>query len=386
MSWHSIEDLIYQLIVFQAVVLVILLSNIWISRRALRHPLPAELPAVSILIPARNEERGIRDCVQSLLAQDYPNFEVLVLDDQSSDGTLAVLEAIAAGEPRLSVLRGKPPAGRPVGKNWACSQLAREAGGELLLFTDADTRHKPDMLRSAVSALAGEQADLLTGFPRQAALSWGERLLVPFFSWAMYCFVPLAIAYRLKPPALSSAVGQLMLFRRAAYQAVGGHESVSGSLVEDLDLVKRIQAAGLRWRAAHVANLISCRMYRSGREAVDGFTKNLFAVFGYRLLPYGFAFTWLVVVFWLPVVFLAARLAGWADPQHTGAALVCVLLSFTLWLIHFLNNGIPAWLALLHPLVILANAAVAVRSCLHSVRGEVTWKGRPVARARWKWL
>jgi chlorobactene glucosyltransferase len=160
---------------------LILLDNIWITRRARRHLPPGIFPTVSILVPARNEERKTT-CVQSLLAQNYPCFEVLVLDDQSGDGTLGILKRIAATQSGLQVLEGEPPAENVVGKSWACSQLALQARGELLLFTDADTCHSPDMLRGVVTALIGDHADLLTGYPRQEVHSWGERLLVHFFS------------------------------------------------------------------------------------------------------------------------------------------------------------------------------------------------------------
>ena len=125
------HDLIYHLIIFQAVILLIVLSNIGITRRVRHHSPPAVFPMVSVLIPARNEERSIASCVRSILAQDYPSFEVLVLDDQSSDGTRAILESMAISQPALRILHGEPPPGNQVGKNWACSQLARQAQGEL---------------------------------------------------------------------------------------------------------------------------------------------------------------------------------------------------------------------------------------------------------------
>ena len=133
------RDLIYHLIIFQVVLLLVILSNIWITRRIRHHSPPDVFPMVSILIPVRNEERSIAGCVQSLLAQDYPSFEVVVLDDQSSDGTRAILEKMAISQPALRILHGEPPSDNQVGKNWACSQLARQAQGELLFFTDADT-------------------------------------------------------------------------------------------------------------------------------------------------------------------------------------------------------------------------------------------------------
>ena len=208
MVTYFTHTLILHLIIFQIVILLIFVSNILITHLARQHSPPATFPMVSILVPARNEEKNIARCVQSLLAFDYPAFEVLVLDDLSSDNTRSILEKLSQTHSRLQVLDGDPPSGSQVGKSWACSQLVRRAQGELLFFTDADTFHQPETLRTIVTALEGEQADLLTGFPRQEVHTWGERFLVPFFSWAMLCFNPLALAYKLSTPALSSALGQ----------------------------------------------------------------------------------------------------------------------------------------------------------------------------------
>lgn len=380
------HDLIFHLIIFQAIIVMVILSNIWVTRRIRYHTPPAVFPMVSVLIPARNEERSIASCVRSILNQDYPSFEVLVLDDQSSDGTRAILEKLAISYPALRVLHGIPPSGNQVGKNWACSQLARQAGGELLFFTDADTLNRPDMLKTIVTALMGEQADLLTGFPRQEVHTWGERLLVPFFSWAFFCFIPLALAYKLRLPFLSVAVGQVMLFRRDAYLAIGGHESISSSIVDDMSLARQIKAKGLRWRVAYIADLVSCRMYHTNREAIDGFTKNLFAAFEYRLLPFLFAFIWLIVMFWEPLILQAAMASGLAVQAQAAAVAACLTLSILMWLIPYGEMRIPFFLAFLYPFTILANFLVAFRSLTHSLGGRVVWKDRSITRPRWKWL
>jgi chlorobactene glucosyltransferase len=187
MAGYLTQDLIQHLIVFQAIILLIIMSNAINLHRAEQHAVPRIYPMVSILVPARNEARNIARCVNSLLAQDYPSFELIVYDDQSSDATREILAGIASQQPGLKVVVGGPlPEGR-MGKGWACSQLARQASGELLLFTDADTQHHPQTLRRIVTVLNGEAADLLSGFPCQKMASWGERLLVPFFSWAVYC-------------------------------------------------------------------------------------------------------------------------------------------------------------------------------------------------------
>lgn len=380
------HDLILHLIVFQVIILLIVLSNIWIIRRARHHAPPSAFPMVSVLIPARNEEISIASCVRSVLAQDYPSFEVLVLDDQSSDGTRAILEKIAISQPALRILHGESPSSNQVGKNWACSQLARQAQGELFFFTDADTLIQSNTLKSTVTTLMGERADLLTGFPRQEVHTWGEWLLVPFFSWAFLCFIPLAFAYKLRLPFLSIAVGQMMLFRRDAYWAIGGHESISSSVVDDMSLARQTKAKRFRWRVSYIADLVSCRMYHSSREAVDGFTKNLFAAFDYRLLTFLFAFIWLMVVFWEPLIVFALIVYNRATQAQPTAVVACLALSILLWLIPYTEMRIPFLLAFLYPFTILANVGVAFRSLVHSIGGRVIWKGRTIARTRWKWL
>jgi len=386
MAEYFTRDLILHLIVFQIVVLLIVLSNIRLIHRARRHAPPPVFPTVSILVPARNEEKNIAACIDSLLAQDYPSFEVIVLDDQSSDATRSILEKIGGGRTKLRILDGSSPAEGGVGKNWACTQLARHATGELLFFTDADTLHQPQTLKTIVTALLGEQADLLTGFPRQEVRTWGERLLVPFFSWALLCFIPLELAYRLRLPGLSNAVGQMMLFRREAYLAIGGHERVSSQIVDDLGLARQIKTAGLRWRVAYAADLISCRMYRETREAVNGFVKNLFAAFDFRLLPFLFIFTWLAVMFWEPLVVLLLLILGQAPLARAIDLTVCIGLSLLIWLVPYIDLKVPAGLAGLYPLTILANEVVAFQSLLHSLVGRLSWKGRIITRPHWKWL
>ncbi len=386
MAHYLTHDLIIHLIIFQAVVLLIILSNIFIIHRSRRHRQPSVFPLVSILVPARNEDSNIAGCIQSLLAQDYPSFELLVLDDQSEDSTRAILEKIAENQPGLRVLDGAPPPAGQVGKNWACSQLVQQAQGELFFFTDADTLHQPGALRAIVTALLGEQADFLTGFPRQEVHTWGERLLVPFFSWALQGFIPLALAYRLRLPVLSIAVGQVMLFRREAYLAIGGHAQTSASIVDDLLLARQIQAAGMCWRVAFVADLISCRMYLSTREAVHGFTKNLFAAFNFHLLPFLFVFIWLAVMFWEPLIVLLVMFFGQTLQAQAHELKACLGLSVLVWLIPYADLRIPLWLACLYPFTILANGLVAFRSLWHTLGGHLSWKGRGIPRPHWRWL
>ena len=370
----------FGIIVFLSVLLLVALSNWRSLRRLSGYRAPSRLPTVSVLVPARDEERNVGACVRSLLAQEYPDLEVLVLDDDSQDGTWRILEGLAATDARLKVLRGAPlPAGW-VGKHWACHQLSRAARGELLLFTDADTRHHPHALRQAVAALLHEEADLLSALPKEEAASWAERLLVPLMPWSIFSFLPISLAHRLRAPALSANVGQFMLFRRQVYEEVGGHAAVKGDVVDDLALGRLVKARGGRWRLVDGTEYVRCRMYHNFREVWAGFSKSLFGAFGYN--PFLFVFVWL----WLGLVFLEPPvvLALWGMGVGTGPfspvlAAVAIGASIFSWGLTHWRFGFPRYLALLYPLTVSLAVVVALRSLVLTWTGRAMWKGRALA-------
>ena len=386
MDPYFTHDLIIHFIFFQGILLLVVLSNLFLLRKARRGKATPKTPFVSILVPARNEEANIARLVRSLLAQDYPDFEILALDDNSSDETGRILREIAETNPKLTVLSGAPENSSLTGKNWACAQLASQAAGELLFFTDADTFHQPNALRELVACMQRENADFVTGFPKQELGSPGERLLVPFFSWAMLDFIALWLAYHLRWKALAVGIGQVMLFRREAYEQIGGHAGLGGEIVDDRALAQKIIAAGLRWRAVHLSDLISCRMYANGKAALEGFTKNYFAVFDFAVLPYIFVYLYLLLLAWLPIIVLCAKALGAAPDASYAYLALCMGLSVLLWLLPFLEVRIPASLALLYPLLSAASTLTAFRSMVMSLSGRLSWKGRPLAKQRWKWF
>ena len=155
------------IVIFLSFGLLTVLVNYFTVRRFDQYPPAERYPFVSVLVPARNEARSIEICISSLLAQDYPDFEVIVLNDHSTDDTARILARLAQSDNRLRLLKGVSLPEDWLGKHWACHQLSQAAKGELILFTDADTHSTPDMLRASVSALLAEQADLLTAFPRR---------------------------------------------------------------------------------------------------------------------------------------------------------------------------------------------------------------------------
>ena len=374
------------LVVFLGVLLLIALSNLLVLRRLGRYGPPAHFPRVSVLLLARNEESNIRPCVQSLLAQDYPDFEVLVLNDASSDRTEQFLAEMAAGDDRLRVLRGEPLPPDWLGKHWACHQLAQAASGELFLFTDADTRHGPQALRDAVAALQAEKADLLVVLPQEEAVTWSENLIIPLLFWVFLSFVPLVLATRLRASFLSAAIGQYMLFRRPAYEQCGGHAAIRKHVADDVALGRRIKRCGFRWFLVDGSRQVRCRMYQNFRQVFEGFSKNLFAAFDYRLPLFVFVWTWLLLVAWEPPVVLVLGLAGVPlgafSPWLAGAA----FLEFTvLWGLACARFRYPLYLALLHPLSILLMSVIAARSLYLALTGRATWSGRVLVQQRVRW-
>lgn len=334
-------------------------------------------PLVSVLVPARNEELNVEDCVTSLLAQEYPDFEVLVLDDHSTDNTPIILSRLQRSDRRLQVFKGQPLPEGWLGKHWACHQLSLAARGELLLFTDADTRHHPLMLRDAVAVQQQEASDLMTGLPREEAVSWGERLVVPIIGWSVLALLPVGLAHRLKNALFCMGIGQFMLFRRAAFWAVGGFAGVRSDPVDDMALARRVKSMGLRWRLVDLTSRVSCRMYRGFREAADGLGKSVFPALGGRLWVLGLL---CLLLAWLYLAPLGAW-SGWVFGLLPGEgppfwAGVAVVLAFASWALTMWRFGQPVRRALLYPMIVACVLGISVRSALQFRRGEASWKGR----------
>lgn len=185
--------------------LVVFLVNLILNLRSLKRPdpsgkIPDPAPLVSVLIPARDEEATIETCLRSLQQQDYPNFEMLVLDDNSTDNTAGIVQRIASTDSRVQLIRGEPLAEGWAGKPFACYQLARKARGSWLLFLDADTTHAPHMLRSVLALAMNLKPSLLSGFPRQLAGSWLQKAAIPVLYFVILSWLPLWWLQRSKRP------------------------------------------------------------------------------------------------------------------------------------------------------------------------------------------
>lgn len=260
---------------------------------------------VSILVPARNEETNIGNLLSSFTNQSYANFELLVLDDNSTDKTGIILSRFVQDNPNVSVkvIHGQPKPDNWLGKNWACHQLAKSADGRILVFIDADTTVESTFVQSIVSAYKKYQLDALTVWPEQKLVSFWERMVVPQMYFVIYSLLPIRYTHsdptwmpkKLIPgfrASFAAACGQCMSFTQDAYRFIGGHKAVKDQVVEDVQLAKKIRSANKNFRMFHGSGSLSCRMYTSEPEILMGFRKNFLAGFNNNI-PF-FLFSWIL--------------------------------------------------------------------------------------------
>ena len=343
---------------------------------------PDDAPLLSVIVPARDERRNVARCVRSVLASTYPRLELLVVDDHSTDGTADLARGAAGGDARLRVLDNPPLPDGWFGKQWACATGAAAARGELLLFTDADTEHGPELHARAVRALRSRDAGLLTVSGTQEMQSVWERLVQPqLFAIILLRFGGTERVNRSRRARDKIANGQFLLFTRAAYDAVGGHAAVRHTVAEDLAFAQRAHALGQRTALVLGDRHLRTRMYASLGELVRGWRKNVFAggreampggAVGRALFPFLLPLPALLQL--LPVLALVAGLLGLVPTPVLlwGAAATAALV--VAWATIHRGLGHPVRTALGFPL----GAAVLLHIVLSATaRGrQVAWKGR----------
>jgi chlorobactene glucosyltransferase len=326
---------------------------------------------VSVCIPARNEARNIGTLLTSLNEQDWPLFEVLVLDDESSDATADLVLEHASLHDNVTLLRGTPlPAGW-TGKNWACHQLSRRASGDVLLFVDADVLPFTQALRRTVNVFTRYKADVVSAFPGQVLQGLTARLVIPVMDVLLYAFLPLQLVHRSRHPSLAAANGQWLAFKREAYDAIGGHEAVRGHIVEDIRLAQRSKEHGLRMVLTSGVNAVQCRMYASTAEVIEGFSKNFFAAFDFRVHVFIPVLLLLLLFFVFPYVVIAF------SPSALAFAAVALNVFFRAILSLSLRHGLLT--VVLHPVGILFATGIGLLAVWKRFGpGNVQWKGRDI--------
>jgi len=332
---------------------------------------PAPTARVSVVIAARNEVDDLAGTLDTLLVQDDPNLEIVVVDGGSTDGTQALIDARA---PRVRRLDEPPLPERWVGKNWACWTGANATQGEWLLFLDADVRLHPSAVRTVVAWAESERADLATISPKVEMQGFWERLVIPFWTQMVLTYFR---APRVNRPDSSAAManGQFLLIRRSVYEQVGGHAAIRSYVLEDVELARRVRAAGLKLRIAHAADLAVTRMYRDPHEMFEGLLKNVHGTdfSATRLVGFWAA---LAGLFLLPLALLPFGFWVGSWPLiGMGAFLWIALFGKHIGFAHAL--GVPAAYGLLYPVAVVYYLRLVSVSLARGVRRRpVSWKGR----------
>ncbi len=377
----TLTILAFVCLVFAAIPAYVFFRNVSQFQRLPNPSGESELAAVSVLIPARNEESSIGPCIESVLASRDVKLEVVVLDDQSDDQTAEVVRGYSERDPRVRLESSASlPAGW-CGKQHACSQLGELAKHDVFVFIDADVRLTPDALVRMSSRMHSTNVDLLSGFPRQVTGTISEKLLIPLIHFVLLGFLSLRRMRNSKHPAFGAGCGQLFMTKREAYQQSGGHGAIRKSLHDGLKLPRIYRSQGLVTDLFDASDLATCRMYRNVGEVWHGLKKN--ATEG--VASAGLIVPVTLLLFFgqvLPFVLLVVCVLS---SSGSTALAVTLLGCVVAWLPRFVSAFRYRQTfvgALLHPLAIVAFLCIQWAAFIGSFSQKpVAWKGRPYPAA-----
>jgi chlorobactene glucosyltransferase len=353
----------------------------------LKRPLPALPslpPRVSLLIPAKDEAARIEQCLSSTLGQDYPDLQVIAIDDRSVDGTGAAMDEIAARDPRLKVLHitgSQPPEGW-VGKTFALHTGIQQADGAWLCFIDSDVVIQPDAVRAAVATAELREFDMISLLPRMESGSFWEGLIVPLAGGAVGAMYMLPLTNYNEVPSIAFANGQFLCIRRTVYEKIGGHEAVRDRFCEDVEIARVMKRRGFRPRLAIGNDYAAVRMYSSFGAIVRGWARNFYAgslgrpwrILGALAFLVVCCFSAVPAIVWgvwrqsHPVSVLGG--IGWLATAGLHGLLMVVLLTLL-----YRSSGNRRRYALLFPLGMLLLAVIFCRALWMCMTHRVEWRG-----------
>ena len=333
-------------------------------------------PYISVCIPARNEERSIKNCVESLLNQNYPNFEVIVVDDNSNDNTAKIVCLMTEQYPNLIFIAGEQLASGWKGKPYALHQAYQRSRGQYLLFTDADLRYQSHALKTAIHTMICNDLDLLTLMPAAIFGSFWERAVQP----VIFGFIAALTNFRkVNSESHQSAMGfgAFLLFKKEAYQKIGGHLSVANEVLEDIMIAKKAKFNGLSVLVADGKKLFSIRMYHSLKEIWIGWRKNIFLAMKNSIFRASFYMVMVLCFLLTPYIVVMCNLWVGAGSVWVGISLLGLALSLAtgLGLCHEL--GLERKNVFLFPLGAIVMAVIMFNSMVHTLLlGRAEWRGR----------
>jgi cellulose synthase/poly-beta-1,6-N-acetylglucosamine synthase-like glycosyltransferase len=325
-------------------------------------------PLVSVLIPARNEEMNIAHLLSDLIALPYKNLDILVYDDESTDHTKRIVMDFEQQDPRVRLLSGIPLPEHFIGKNHACYQLALHAHGEYFLFLDADVRVKGALIERALFRLINKDLSLLSIFPVQHMQTVGEKISIPLMNWILLSLLPLPLIHHSKRPSLAAANGQFMLFPAEIYKEYQFHHQFKGDKVEDVAIIRFLKKERKNVDTLLGKDDISCRMYSTLEQAMNGFSKNIFLFFGNSIA---------LTLLYAMLITLAPAIVFSALPWKLGMAFILLILAIRINI--SLASRQPLWQNLMYlvPQHIVFLTLI-VHAMYHRITRELLWKNRNV--------
>jgi len=335
-------------------------------------------PLVSVLIPARNEEKSIERCLSSLRNQLYKNYEILVINDNSTDNTGKILERIAAQDKRVKVFTGKSLPDDWYGKPFALHQISTNAKGEILLFTDADTVHSPASISWAVTNLQRLDVDMISGYIGQVFMTFGEIITVPLMFFLTGFVIPLFLNRLTRLNWFSAAIGQYIVIKSEVFKAIGGCESFKKKTSEDIYMSRYVKKNGYSTRFLNITEHVKCRMYNGYHGAIEGIGKNVFDFLGKNTLLIFILAIAVIFFLFFPFPLLIGCIIV-KSPWTLHIIAVNILYTLT-WLFMFLGQRLNWWYGFLWPLMFLNLLYMAIWSWFRTVSGRgFLWKDRKVS-------
>ncbi|NIM58343.1 MAG: glycosyltransferase [Candidatus Aminicenantes bacterium] len=332
------------------------------------------LPFVSVLVPARNEERNIENCVSSLLQSDYPKLEIIVLDDNSTDGTYGILKELSEHHKNLRVIKGKklPPGWN--GKNWACHQLSQAAQGEWFLFTDADTVHKPNSVSTALGVAQKRKSVFVSCIPRFITKTWSEKLYFPVIHFVFVALFPFKLINYSKDSRLSFAIGPFLFIKRDFYLSWGGYEAIRLEVVDDIAMARKVKENRGKISMLDGTGILDVRFYTCFKEVWNGFSKNSYEAIG------GAPHVLVALLFTCYFLFIYPYISLWGAYESHQSLTIPLLQVFVIALIKLilsLRFKISIFYGQLHPFTVIFAVLILLNSFRLAVfKKKFEWKER----------
>jgi glycosyltransferase involved in cell wall biosynthesis len=323
---------------------------------------------VSVLIPARNEEKNIGHLLNELISNDYQNIEILVFNDQSTDKTAEIVSDFAQKDARVKLINSEGLPEGWLGKNHACHSLSKLANGRYLLFLDSDVRIGNGIIRQTSTFSEKHKLGLLSIFPRQIMVSAGEKAAVPLMHFILLTLLPLILVRKTGFSSLAAANGQFMLFNSNIYRKTFPHEKMKNDKVEDIKIARYFKNEGIKIACITGKESVSCRMYSGFSESVHGFSKNVTQFFG-NSFSLAILF-WLITTFGFIMVFLAL-------PK------TIFISYFIIFILTRITVSVAARQSVLMNLIFLIPQQLALglfvlKAVVNRYKNQYEWKGRKI--------